>query len=400
MLVLIWIVLLLIIFVFLLFLDLYLGRKSHLRSVKTHSFPLRHSDVEIIIKGPLLFDRIFQDIERAQHHIHMLFYIFRDDSFGQELFSLLQKKAAEGVEIRILIDWLGSIGFPRKVIKDLKRKGIDIAFGHTPSFPYLFYKVQSRNHRKITIIDGQIGYLGGFNVGKEYVDKDPKLSPWRDCHVRITGEGVEDLQLQFLTDWTEATKRPPEHADQLYPPLQKGRIQHQFVSFEGVGLEDKVCQLLQNAKKKVIIGSPYFIPGKKAFTALKQTIKRGVEVTLIVPKVSDHLLIKEASYRYLRKLLSLGCVIYQYREGFYHAKVFIIDDETCSIGTANFDKRSFYFNHEMNSIFYDSEMVDHMLKIAHLDISKSSRLHKEALNKPNAFEKVKEWIALLVSPFL
>jgi len=130
--------------------------------MKVHHFPVRHSQVEIFIKGPELFDRMLKDIEKARHHIHMLFYIFRNDSFGKKVIQLLEKKAAEGVEIRILLDWLGSFLFPRKVMKELKQKGIHIQFCHTPRLPFYFYKLQCRNHRKITVIDGKIGFLGGL----------------------------------------------------------------------------------------------------------------------------------------------------------------------------------------------------------------------------------------------
>lgn len=394
-----WILFIFVIFICLLFLDFYFGRRQHLKEIDSFHFPIRYSNMEIFTNGTNLFQQTVRDIKGANHHIHILFYIFRDDPFGSLMLELLEKKRAEGVQVRLLIDWVGSLYFPRRRIKELRKRGIEISFCHVPSFPFLLYKLQSRNHRKIMVIDGKIGFLGGFNIGKEYVNRDEVLNPWRDCHVRFTGEGVQDLQKQFLTDWRKAGNHFIEHAD-YYPHLEKGDIKHQFFTYEGTGLEEDICHLLDSAKEQVIIGSPYFIPGKKAFLQLKQCIKRGVDVTIIVPGISDHPLIKEGSFRYLRKLLQLGCTVYHYQEGFYHAKVFIIDQDLCSIGTANFDKRSFYYNYEMNSIFYDKNITKQMLDIANRDIAKSSPVTLKKLYPKKVSAVVKEWIAFVISPLL
>lgn len=383
----------------LLFVDFYFGRKQHLQNMHIYQFPIRHSNIDIFINGTELFRQMVQDMKTARHHIHVQFYIFRDDPFGSLVLELMEKKVNEGIEVRLLIDWLGSLQFPRRRMKELRKKGIEIAFCHVPRFPFFLYTSQSRNHRKIIVIDGKIGFLGGFNIGKEYVNRDEVLNPWRDCHVRFTGEGVQDLQTQFLTDWKTATNVKMKKSN-YFPVLPKGDIKHRFYSFEGKDLEEKICELLRSAKRNIVIGTPYFIPGKKAFSELKQSLKRCVDITLVVPEISDHPFIKEASYRYLRQLLKLGCKVYQYRSGFYHAKVFIIDDDICSIGTANFDKRSFYYNYEMNSVFYDRELVLRMLEIAEIDLSKSTPLHFRKLERQKFHVVLKEWIAFVLSPLL
>lgn len=362
-------------------------------------FPLRNSNITIFTNGTDLFKQMVKDMKDARHHIHLLFYIFRDDPFGSLVLELLENKVKEGVEVRLLFDWLGSWQFSRRRIKELRKKGIEVSFCHKPRFPFFFYTLQNRNHRKIIVIDGKIGYLGGFNIGKEYVNRDEVLNPWKDCHVRYTGEGVQDLQTQFLIDWEKATNLKPKSSD-YFPILEKGKIKHQFFSFEGKYLEELICQLLRTAKEKVVIGTPYFIPGKKAFSELKQCTKRGVEITIIIPEVSDHPFIKEASYRYLRPLLRSGNNIYEYHEGFYHAKIFIIDDRLCSIGTANFDKRSFYYNFEMNSVFYDREMIEEMSKISSLDLSKCTPLQYQKLKQLKFISLLKEWVATILSPLL
>jgi len=211
---------------------------------------------------------------------------------------------------------------------------------------------------------------------------------------------VNDLQLQFLTDWAEAKREKMLDGAHYFPHLEKGPIVHQFQSFEGVGLEEEICKLIQEAKREVTIGTPYFIPGKKAFQSVKHALRRGVHITIILPNMSDHFLIKEASYRYLRKLCPLGASIYHYHEGFYHAKVFIVDEKLCSIGTVNMDKRSFYFNHEMSCFFYDHEMVKKMIQMVKRDLLKSTKLNIEMLDGRGSALWVKEWLAFLVSPFL
>lgn len=394
-----WILFIFFIFISLLFLDFYLGRRQHLKEIDSFRFPTRYSNIEVFTNGTKLFQQTVRDIKEANHHIHILFYIFRDDPFGSLMLELLEKKVTEGVKVRLLIDWVGSLYFPRRRVKELRKKGIEISFCHVPRFPFLLYKLQSRNHRKIMVIDGKVGFLGGFNIGKEYVNRDEVLNPWRDCHVRYTGEGVQDLQTQFLTDWKRARNPFIEDPD-YFPRLEKGDIKHQFFTYEGKDLEEDICHLLDSAKEQVIIGSPYFIPGKKAFLQLKKCIKRGVDVTIIAPGISDHPLIKEASFRFLRKLLKLGCTVYHYQEGFYHAKVFIVDQDLCSIGTANFDNRSFYYNYEMNSIFYDKNVTKQMLDIAEIDIAKSSQVTLIGLSPKKVSVLVKEWIAFVFSPLL
>lgn len=385
---------------FLVFLDLSLGLKSHKKHTCKHDFPVRHGKVEVFIDGPSLFEAMFKDIESAKDHIHMLFFIFRSDHFGKQMIALLEKKASEGVKIRLLLDWVGSFFFSRKMVRRLRESGIQVDFCHTPRFPFFIYFLQARNHRKITVIDGKIGYLGGFNVGKEYVNQDEKLNPWRDCHAKFVGDGVQDLQKQFLTDWMEKTKEVVGENSGYFPQLKKGPSRLCFHPYEGIHLERDLIELFKKAEKEIIIGSPYFVPSMEVFHALLDAINRNVKITLIVPFVSDHFLIQEASYRFLRKLLRLGCKVYQYKEGFYHAKIFIIDETVCSIGTANIDKRSFYFNHELNCFIYDHSVVLKIRDIAERDISKSSLLKLEQLNKFDIGRLIKEGIALLVSPLL
>ncbi|MFJ5759438.1 cardiolipin synthase [Neobacillus sp. NPDC093182] len=382
------------------YLDLTLGRRKHRSLFSKRETPILHGNFDIFPHGKGLFADYFHELKSARKHIHILFYIVRDDEFGQQFFDILKAKAKEGVEVRLLVDRVGSYQVKKPAIKELRDAGVQFAFSNRLRLPFLFYSSQVRNHRKISIIDGKIGYLGGFNVGKEYIDQDPKLSPWRDYHLKFTGEGVPYLQREFFIDWNEYAS---EHVvvDSRYAPEQpKGTVPHQLVPTEAGRLEDKYFHLIQNAKKSITIGTPYFIPSKKLMDELILAAKRGIKITIVVPYINDHMLVQEASYRYLRLILKEGAQAFQYKNGFYHAKSIIIDDHLCDIGTANFDKRSLFLNKEINCYFFDPAFVDRFRDVLHKDVLDSKPLKLEDLNKKNFYRSVKEVIAGAISFFL
>lgn len=446
-----------------LLLDFNLGRRKHLSTLRKMESPVLYSEFEIFSTGKDLFRDFFTELRRAEKHIHVLFYIVKEDSFSQEFLEILKEKAKEGVEVRLMLDRLGSWKVKKNTIKSLRKEGVQFAFINKVKLPYLFYSSQVRNHRKITVIDGRIGYLGGFNIGLEYIDQDPKLSPWRDYHLKITGEGVHFLQQEFLVDWQqctgiqmlppitpsqegkknsqkthfnfpesirvghhgwglaeaavefyggakeahtstkESTKRPlvqmESHVD-YFPELPKGKIQHQIMSTEAFQLEEMFIRLIQEAEKSIIIGTPYFIPSKKILKELLNAVQRGVHLTILVPFVSDHILVQEASYRYLRPLLQAGAIVYHFQNGFYHAKALVIDNKICELGTANLDKRSLYLNKEINCYIYDPAFIDQVKQIIQKDIQDSKRLTLETLNQPNLTRTIKEKLAGAISYFL
>lgn len=381
-------------------LDYKFGRKSHFANFKSHEFPYRNSNIEIFTHGNDLFNHMFEDIRNAQNHVHVLFYICNNDEFSQNFLTLLKDKAEEGVEVRLLLDWVGAFQIKKKEINELKTAGVQFSFSNKPRAPYFFYTSQARNHRKITIIDGKTGYMGGYNIGNEYVDLDPKLSPWRDYHLKIMGEGVQDLQTQFLTDWGAATKTNLLQNKVYFPKLPKGTTRHKLISNEGFLLEDTFSDLISGAKESITIGSPYFIPSKKVFNDLKRAVERGVSLTILVPYISDHPLVQEASYPYLRELLEKGASVHQFKNGFYHAKVLLVDNEVCDLGTANFDNRSFFLNQEINCFIYDPVIIEKVKHILKKDLSDSEKISKEDLESLGIFSTIKEWLAKPILHFL
>jgi cardiolipin synthase A/B len=394
------VVLILLLIIIWLFLDFILGRKMHLKKVNKRETPILHGNLDIFPHGKELFADYFNEIKQATDHIHILFYILKDDEFAQRFLKMLKEKAHEGVEVRLLLDRLGSIKVTKKMIRDLQGAGVKFAFSDPVRFPFLFYSSQVRNHRKITVIDGKVGYLGGFNIGKEYIDESPKLSPWRDYHLKIFGEGVPFLQSEFLFDWRAFSGEDLFAEASYFPAQPKGKIRHQFLPTEAYSLEEIFLFLIKQAGKSILIGSPYFIPSKKIMQELIKKARNGICITIIVPYTADHFLVQEASYCYLRKLLKEDVQIYQYQNGFYHAKTIVIDDKICDVGTANFDKRSLFLNKEMNCYIYDQDFISRVRDVMQQDILDSKQLTLSDLNKPNLLRSAKEVLARTISFFL
>ncbi|WP_409252283.1 cardiolipin synthase [Bacillus sp. SCS-153A] len=380
--------------------DFHFGRKQFVKTAYRRDYQKRHSDMELISTGPAFFERMFTDLREASSTIHCLFYIVEDDHLGRQFFDILKQKAKEGVEIRLLMDRVGSFKVRKKQVKELKDYGIQVYFAEEPKLPFLFFSTQQRNHRKITVIDGKIGYLGGYNVGKAYIDEDPKLSPWRDYHMRLTGEGTADLQKEFGVDWKRASGEDIINRPGYFPKLEKGAVEHRFFPSEGYKIESQFVEFITNAKKSIFIGTPYFIPSDEVMTALIKALERGVKLTIVSPEKEDHPLVKEAAYKHFRKLIPLGAEVYHYQLGFYHSKLLVLDDEFCDIGTANFDLRSFYVNLELNNFIYTQSFVDEVRKEVQKDIDGSKLLTMEKLNSVSIFTRFKERIASMISILL
>ena len=380
--------------------DFNLGRIQHKKQHKRKSYPVRESSITLFTSGPELFEDYFAQLKQANSHIHVLFYILKHDAISFDFLSILKEKANEGVEVRLMLDWVGCLKSKRQIKKFLQNSGVELFFSQVPTFPFFFYSLQARNHRKITVIDGKIGYLGGFNVGKEYINLDKKLSPWRDYHLKIQGEGVQDLQDVFLQDWQLAAKVRLQYRDPYFPTLEKGPYRHQVIPSEGIYLEQTFSKLIRQAKKSILIGTPYFIPGKQVFADLQAALKRGVKLEILVPGTADHPLVKEASYPYFRTLIPLGATVFQYQKGFYHAKILMIDDQICDIGTANFDKRSFYLNQEINCYTYDKNYIGETLEVLRYDQSHAKQMNLKDIQSINPWAVFKEYTARALSLFL
>ncbi|HDX9654846.1 TPA: cardiolipin synthase [Bacillus wiedmannii] len=380
--------------------DLLYGRILHLKRVRSRTFPLRQSNFHLYTYGQDLYDALFTDIQQAKHHVHVLFFIVKNDKISREFLKLLIDKAQEGIEVRLLLDQLGSHYLSNEAIRSLQKHGVSFSFCHKVKFPFPLFSANQRNHRKITVIDGKIGYIGGFNIGEEYLGHNQKLGLWRDYHLRITGEGIQDLQKQFLHDWLDDTNQNLLDSPLYFPKQQPGIILHRFIPTDGAYLQNTFLHLIESAEKELFIGTPYFIPGKKIMNALLKARKRGVQITVLVPEKADHALVREAKFPYCRKLIQAGCNIYAFQQGFFHAKVIIVDDYICDIGTANFDMRSLYINHEINCLLYDKHFIQTVKNKFHEDLENASLLSFKDVSPHSLIDRGKEWVGTILAFFL
>lgn len=381
----------------LLSLDYSLGKKEHKRNLRWLEFTKKSGDYTLYTIGDPFFTAFFQDLRAAKKRIDIMFFIVKRDEISNEFLSLLKDKAKEGVSIRLQLDRVGSHQVGSKIRKELEASGIQFAYMAKPGFPYLFYKLQRRNHRKIAVIDGEVGYVGGFNVGKEYLGRDTRLGNWRDYHLRLEGNIVQDLQETFLDDWFLSTGE--ENGDILVPN-KSGNKDIEIVATDGGQLEDVFISMIEEARKEIFIGTPYFIPSERLFQSLLRARQRGVDVKVIVPMKSDHPFVKEAGLPYLSRLTSAGGEVYMFDLGFYHAKVLIIDEKLCDIGTANFDRRSLFLNKEVNTLIYNNRFVVD-LRLAFLrDMQDSQEFNAHYRQLLNFGTKIRIGIAYLLRPFL
>ncbi|MFB5664173.1 cardiolipin synthase [Alteribacillus sp. HJP-4] len=379
--------------------DFVLGRKINKKEHRPLYYPHREGMVDWIDNGADFFQSFQQDLKSAEHHIHVMFYIFRNDSIGSQIIQTLCDKAEQGLDVRVLVDRLGA-GMDKKGRAALQKAGVRFHYSCRPGLPFYFFTLNQRNHRKISIIDGRIGYLGGFNVGDEYIGRDPKFGFWRDFHLRFQGDGVQDLQAQFFSDWSKAEALPVKESEGYFPELNKAEQRFRFVAVDGSGLEGMFHKVISNAEHFVYIGSPYFIPGRRLQEALLKAAERGVDVRILLPEKQDHPLVKEASYSYLRELIQAGAKIYHFQDGFFHAKALLIDNDICDIGTANFDQRSFHLNSEMNALVFSPEIIEKVKSVLERDMDHSTLLTESDVNRLPVKTRLTQLAAKRIERFL
>lgn len=370
------------------------------------AFLTTDNDLTIYTDGQQKFDDLINDIRNAQDYIHIQYYIFHSDGLGKQILSELEKKAEEGIEVKMLYDDMGSRDLRKKDLKHFRNKG-----GHAESFfpsklPLINLRMNNRNHRKIVIIDGKIGYVGGFNVGDEYLGKSKKFGYWRDTHLRIVGDAVNALQLRFILDWnSQSTRDNLTYQERYFPDVDSGGTIGIQIASSGPDedweqIKYGYLKMISSAKESIYIQSPYFIPDQAFLDSIKIAALGGVEVNIMIPSMPDHPFVYWATLKNVASLLEAGVKVYHYENGFLHSKVLVIDDELASVGTANMDNRSFTLNFEVNAFIYD-ESVARSLKQAFInDMKVSSRLTEERYEQRSTWIKFKEGISQLLSPIL
>ncbi|KAF1677927.1 MULTISPECIES: cardiolipin synthase [Bacillus] len=390
-------IIVIILLAFILF-DIFMGYAVYKKNAYEPVFSKKKSDIELIHCGADLVERMMEDIRQAISSVHMMFFIMKNDEVSHNMFTLLKEKANSGVSVYLLLDWSGSQKIKKPALKTLKNAGVHVHFLNKPRFPFFFFHIQKRNHRKITVIDGKIGYIGGFNIAEEYLGKKAKFGNWEDYHLRMKGEGVHDLQTLFASDLKRNTGI--EMGSKVCPKLQQGNISHKIYATDGYSLENMYLANIAQAKNRLTICTPYYIPSRPLREALLNARKNGVSVRIIVPMKSDHPLVREAAFTYYSELLDAGCLIYRYYQGFYHAKAVIIDDHLSIIGTANFDKRSLFLNEEVNVEIDDEAFTGEVYATINEDMKKSELLTKKAFSSRTFRQRPAEWLGRALSYFL
>lgn len=383
------------------FSDLRIMNYNHCGSKYT-----KKNKVDIYYDGEDKFENLIKDLEKAKKFIHIQYYIFKRDSLGKKIIKILEKKAAQGVEVRFLVDSMGSYTITKRSMKRLIKNGGKFEMFFPGILPHINTRINYRNHRKMVVIDGEYAYTGGFNVGKEYINKDKKIGFWRDTHIRIKGSAVRDLTDRFLLDWCYASGENIEDFSIFYSQerCEDGDVGIQIVTSGPDHKEEYIkhgyLKMINNAKKTIYLETPYFVPDEPMLEALKLSALSGVDVRIIIPGNPDHMFMKWAASSYIGVLLDIGVKIYSYRNGFIHAKSIVVDGQVSSIGTANMDIRSFKLNFEVNAFIFDDRIAKNLEDQFYRDIEFSVLITKEGYHNRGVGIKIKESLMRLIAPIL
>lgn len=362
------------------------------------------SDMSIYTNGSDKFRDLISEIEKATHHIHLQYYIFCDDKIGNVIKELLIAKAKEGIEVRVLYDDVGCWKVKEKFFKEMKDAGIEVYAFLKVAFPVLTSKVNYRNHRKIVVIDGKVGFMGGMNIADRY-EKGTDWGTWRDTHFKITGKGVHGLQAAFLIDWYVVSKQLL-NAKTYYPPVpvySEDNIM-QIATSGPVGQWRILLQayifMIANAKKYIFIQTPYFLPTEGLNQALQTAALGGIDVRLMLPKRSDTRTANMATHSFIDEMVKAGVKVYFYKPGFLHSKLLVTDDAVTCIGSANMDFRSFEHNFEINAFVYQPAFAKQMRKVFMYDMHHCERLVPTRWLRRPLKQRLAESFMRLFSPLL
>ncbi len=381
----------------------HLNDMIYLNFISGHGAYSTNNNINVYHDGKSKFDSLLKDIKNAKHFIHMQYYIVRNDELSKKIIQALAIKARQGVEVCFLIDGMGCVTTSKRLFKPLIESGGKFAIFLPPHF----IRLNFRNHRKLAIIDGSIGYIGGLNIGKEYLGESKRFGYWRDAHIKIEGEAVRQLEVRFIMDWNFTSRNHNICLDTKYFPQitnKKHNIPIQIVSSgpdtKWHSIHHAYTKMISEADKSIYIQTPYFVPDDSILEAIRIAALSGIDVKIIIPANPDHPFVYWAGISYLGELLNVGVKCYQYEKGFVHSKLIIVDGLVSSIGTANMDVRSFKLNFEINAFIYDEKISKKLEKQFIADLSDCSQIDLNFYMKRSNFTKVREAVSRLLSPML
>jgi cardiolipin synthase A/B len=364
--------------------------------------------VKLLINGEQKFPEMFDALLQARHHIHMEYYIYEDDEVGNRVKDILIQKVKEGVEVRLIYDDFGSSSIRNRLVKELREGGVEAYPFNRVRMLKFANRINYRNHRKIIIVDGKVGFTGGINISDRYINKgeQPGKPYWRDTHIRIDGPGILFLQHIFLCDWNFCAHQQIQ-PDRCYFNVSAHHDSNISVQIAASGPDSPASTIklsflkaINLAQNEILLTTPYLIPGGSIMDALKISAMGGVRVKIIVPGTSDSWLVNAAAWSNYGELLKAGVEIFTYNKGFIHAKTMVIDDYISVVGTANMDHRSFDLNFEVNAIVYASEFADQVRKSFLADLANSNRIRYDQWKSRPVYVKLFERTARLLSPLL
>lgn len=382
------------------------------------AFPYANNKVRMFVSGAEMLDNLLRDIAAARHHVHVETYIIEDDTIGRAIQEALIKKAKEGVNVRLIYDDVGCWSVSKRFFKKMKHEGVEVAAFLPVRFPKLTSKVDFRNHRKIVVIDGVIGYVGGMNFADRYVSADKNMDvAWRDTHMRMIGNGVAGLQRAFLSDWNVAAGQTI--TDNVYYPDEQEVLKTKEEDHEPSLSDSALVQIVTSiptapwpdimqgmilailrAKKYCYLQTPYFMPTERMLFALQTAALSGVDVRLMLPQYADNRFLTWASRSYLKDVMRAGVRVYLYQKGFIHAKTLVCDDTMASCGSTNIDFRSFERNFEVNAFVYDEHFALGMKESFQKDMGYCKMLNLEMWEARSIWRRIAESLVRLLSPLL
>ena len=365
------------------------------------------NQVEIFTRGAEKFQALADDLRAARHSINLQYYIFQDDDIGNAIADILIERARAGVKVRLIYDHVGSFSVRNRFYKKMQQAGIDAHPFFKVSFPLLGTRVNWRNHRKICIIDSHTGYIGGMNIADRYITGG-KFPSWRDTHARVTGPVVAALNYSFAVDWNfmcgETLTDTPIPGEHPLPRPATPRVAAQLLTSGPTSQWSDITMALHKAiacaRKRIFIQTPYFLPSETLLSALQAAALAHVDVRILIPRNSDSSLLTHASASYISECLRSGIKIYRYTAGMLHSKMIIIDDEIVTIGSTNFDFRSFEYNFEANLFFYSKQLAATAIQTYRNDLLHSERILPQQWRKRHITTRMAESILRLLSPVL
>lgn len=368
--------------------------------------PLTTSNhITVLNNGRDTFASILEALRGAKSTINIEYYIFENDRIGGKVAKILRDKARAGVEVRFIYDDVGSWGLSPKFLRELRKDGVQVCCFQPVVFPWLTSKVNYRNHRKIIVVDGQVGFTGGINIADRYLVRRGKHGMWRDTHLRLEGESVRMLQVVFLTDWFFLNKKELLNDNKFFPPSTVAEECPVQIATSGpdsdwAAIMQAFFSAITHARDHIYISSPYFLPNQAILTALKVAALGGIDVRLMLPSRSDSKIVYWATRSYISELMDAGIKIYFYRRGFNHSKVIMIDGKFSSVGTANMDVRSFEDNFEVSAIMYDPGIAAELEGYFLEDLRHSKLITQKEWEKRSDLHSIYESFARLLSPLL